>query len=111
MESRTEIVPVQLADGTTVKIRASMLGGYEDVGAFDKLLPFEDVTNTIERVAGAMAKSFKKIKPDKASVEFGIEVGVESGALTTFLVQGTGTGNITVTLEWEREKEEKKIPA
>ena len=37
----------------------------------------------------------------------GVEVGVESGALTTFLVQGTGTGNIKVTLEWEREKDEK----
>jgi hypothetical protein len=107
MESRTEIVPVQLADGTTVKIKASVLGGYEDVGAFDKLLPFEDVTNTIESVAGAMVKTLEKVKPDKASVEFGVEVGVESGALTTFLVQGTGTGNIKVTLEWEREKDEK----
>jgi hypothetical protein len=107
MESRTEIVSTQLADGSVVKVRASVLGGYEDVGAFDKILPFESVTNTIESVAGAMTKSFKKIKPDKASVEFGVEVGVESGALTTFLVQGTGAGTLKITLEWEKEKAEK----
>ena len=55
-------------------------------------------------------RPFSKVSTRKSRI-YGIEVGVESGALTTFLVQGTGTGNITVTLEWEREKEEKKIPA
>ena len=104
MTARTQIVPVQLADGTTVKIEASVLGGYQDVAALDKIFSFEDVASTIGSVASSMMAALRKAKPDKASVEFGVELGVESGALTTFLLQGTGTGNLKITLEWEKEK-------
>jgi hypothetical protein len=42
-----------------------------------------------------------KVKPKKASVEFSLKVGVESGKLTSLLVKGTGEGNLKITLEWE----------
>lgn len=100
MEPRTEIVPVQLEDGTIVKVKASALGGDEDVVDLNKLLPFKEVTDTIESLAGAMVVTLKKINPDKATVEFGIEVGVESGELIALLVKGTGTSNLKITLEW-----------
>ncbi len=100
MEQRTEIVTVQLEDGTIVKVRASSLGGEEDVADFDKLLSFKDVTNTIESIAGAVVATLKKVQPDKASVEFGVEVAIESGQLTALLVQGTATSNLKITLEW-----------
>lgn len=98
--SRTEIISAQLADGSTIKIKATALGGVEDVAALDKLLPFSEVTDTIERIASALAATLKKVKPDKASVEFGLEIGLESGQLTALLVQGTTTANLTITLEW-----------
>ena len=104
MATQTQIVSVQLADGTTVKIKASVLGGYQDVVAFDKIFSFEDVANTIGSVAGSIMAILRKAQPDKASVEFGVELGIESGALTAFLVQGTGTANLHITLEWEKEK-------
>jgi len=61
MTSRQEIVPVQLADGTRLYIRATILGGEEDV-AF-KLLSFEQVTDTIAHVATALTAALKKAKP------------------------------------------------
>jgi hypothetical protein len=103
MASRTEIVSVQLDDGTIVKVKATALGGDEDVLDLDKILPFKQVTDTIERIAGVMLATLKKINPDKASVEFGVEVGIESGAVTALLVQGSGTGNLKVTLEWSKQ--------
>jgi Trypsin-co-occurring domain 1 len=48
------------------------------------------------RIVGALEAA----KPEKATVEFGIDVGVESGQLTSMLVKGTGTATIKVTLEW-----------
>jgi hypothetical protein len=42
------------------------------------------------------------VRPDRGTVEFGIDVGVESGALTALVVKGTGTATLKVTLEWER---------
>lgn len=99
-ETRTEIVPVQLANGTTMKVQATALGGDEDVLDLQKVFPFKEVTDTIEGIADAMIASLRKIKPSKASVEFGIELGLESGALTTLLVKGTGSSNIKIVLEW-----------
>ena len=104
METQTKVVAVQLADGSAMKVRATMLGGYEDVGAFDKLLSFDEVTQTIERLGGALVKTWEKVKPHKASVEFGLEIGVESGTLTTLLASTTGSANLKISLEWEREK-------
>lgn len=103
MEPRTKIISVQLDDGTSVRISASALGGDEDVVDLERILPFKQVTDTIEGVAKAMLATLQKVKPDKASIEFGVEVAVDSGALTALIVKGTGTGNLKVTLEWAKE--------
>ena len=98
MKSRQEIVPVQFANGAKMHVEATVLGGEEDV-AFD-LLSFQEVAETIENMAGAITAVLQKVKPQKASVEFGLELAVESGKLTTLLVKGSGTANLKVSLEW-----------
>ncbi|MDZ7622552.1 MAG: CU044_2847 family protein [Candidatus Competibacteraceae bacterium] len=98
MSTRQELIPVTLANGSKIRVAATMLGGEEDV-AF-KLLSFDEVTNTIEGIAGSLNAALQKVKPKKASVEFGLEVAVESGALTTLLVKGAGTATLKITLEW-----------
>jgi hypothetical protein len=99
-DARIQIVPLQLTDGTIIKVQATTLGGSQDVLDLEKILPFNEVTDTIEKVAQAVVGTLQKIKPDKASVEFGIEVGIESGDLTALLVKGTGTGNLKIMLQW-----------
>lgn len=98
MESRHAIVPVQLASGVKMHVEATMLGGEEDV-AF-RVLSFKDVTDTIEGIASAVTAAMQKVKPKKAGVEFGLEIAVESGQLTTLLVKGSGTANLKISLEW-----------
>jgi hypothetical protein len=103
METRTKIISAQLSDGNSVKIAASALGGDVDVLDIKKILPFKQVTDTIEGIARETLAALQKVKPDKAIIEFGIEIGIESGALTAFLVKGTGTANMKITLEWAKE--------
>ena len=98
MTTRQALVPVKLANGAEMRVAATVLGGEEDV-AF-KLLSFEEITNTIEGIAGSLNAALQKIKPKKASIEFGLEVAVESGKLTTLLVNGSGTATLNITLEW-----------
>lgn len=97
MESRTEIIPLKLPDGREVKIEATPIGE-EDV-AFD-IRPFEEVTDAIEGIAEAIIASLQKVKPDKASVKFGLEVAIESGQLTALIVKGASKANLEITLEW-----------
>ncbi|HEX7736090.1 MAG TPA: CU044_2847 family protein [Ktedonobacteraceae bacterium] len=95
--SRTRVIKAELADGTTIDIQSSV-SGEEDVAL--TIFPFRDVTDKIEGIAEAVMATLKKVKPQSASVEFGIEMAVESGQLTALLVKGTGTANLKITLQW-----------
>jgi hypothetical protein len=98
----TTVVPVTLGDGATIRIEAISLGGREKVGVLDAR-PFKELTDSIESIAAALGESLRRIKPKKASVEFGVEVGIESGNLTALICKGTGKANLKVTLEWSAE--------
>src|SRR5947209_12815798 len=95
--SKTEVVKAILDDGTSISIQATSLGGEERV-AFG-VPPFKEVTDTVEGLAKALVTTLKKVKPRAASVEFGVQVGIESGKLTALLVKGTGNANLKITLE------------
>ena len=98
MQGRTQIVPVQINENITVMVEAKELGGEQDVS--NQLLNFEGVTDAIEALTGAIATTINKVKPDKATVELGLDIAVKSGKLTALLVEGTGKGNIKITLQW-----------
>ena len=98
METRTEIIKTELANGGTLHIQATILGGEEEV--VFALPSFEGVTHAIEGIAQSVVSTLEKVKPQKASVEFGLEVALESGQLTALLVKGSGTSNLKITLEW-----------
>lgn len=97
MELQTKIISVELSDGTSVKIEATLIG---DRKINFQTRPFEEVTTAIESLTKEIAEALHKVKPDRASVKFGIEIGIESGKLTALLVKGTSTANLEITLEW-----------
>ncbi len=99
MESTKRAI-VELDDGTRIMVKASAKGGEEDVAEIDRILSFTNVTATIEGLAKTLNTAIAKVKPTKASVEFGIELGVESGQLTALVAQGSATTNLKITLEW-----------
>ena len=72
-----------------------------DVG-IEKVLSFQGLADSIEAVTQSMNAVLQRVEPKRASVEFGIDVGVESSGLTALLVKGSGTATLKITLEWER---------
>ena len=98
MEEKIEVVKAELANGTIIHIQATALGGDEEVGF--AVPSFKYVTDAIEGIAGSIVTTLQKVKPHKASVEFGLEVALEAGQLTALLVKGSGTSNLKITLEW-----------
>lgn len=95
------LVKVDLGDGRTIAVEALNVSPEKPVGIAD-VLSFDGVERSIEAIAARMTAAFDHVKPDRAAVEFGIDVGVESGALTALVVKGTGTATLKVTLEWQR---------
>jgi hypothetical protein len=103
MERTTEILPVEMANGKVVQVQVTTMGGEEDIAILDHLPTFEEVTGAIEEISRAITSSIEKVKPQRASVEFGLEVAVQEGKLTALLVQGSGTASVTITLGWGSE--------
>jgi Trypsin-co-occurring domain 1 len=99
-ETKTEIVKVRLADGTDLYFEASQPGGERKVGKLEEVLDSDKIAKTIEGTVEILRGTFERIKPEKASVTFGLKVAVESGALTAVIVKGSGEANLEVTLEW-----------
>jgi hypothetical protein len=108
------LVKADLGNGRVIQVEArtsgdaaSLTGDPEaDVGILDKIrnqeaLAFDGVTGSIEAIADRVTAALRSAQPKKAAVEFGIDVGVESGGLTGLLAKGTGSATLKITLEWE----------
>jgi hypothetical protein len=78
-------------------VETTVLGGEEDVSF--RVQSFQGVIDANESISSAMDAAVQKIKLDKASVEFGLEMAIESGELTALLVKGSGTANLKISLE------------
>jgi hypothetical protein len=67
-------------------------------------VPFDGVAESIDAITSRIAGALERAKPDRATVAFGVDIGLESGQLTSLLVKGSGTATINVTLEWSPSK-------
>jgi hypothetical protein len=94
-----EIVKVQIRDTTTIRIEATDLGGPKKTGVLDKV-DFDGISEAIGDIARALGDTLAAVKPQKASIEFGVEIGWEAGKLVALLCQGSGKANIKVAVEW-----------
>ena len=103
MEFQTQIIPVELSDGTVVKVEATPIG--EQRVAF-RSRPFSEATTAIQSLTHEIADTLQsinqEIKPDKFSVKMGLEVAIESGQLTALIVKGSGKANLEITMEWNK---------
>jgi hypothetical protein len=72
---------------------------------------FDDVTSSVTALAGAMTRALQAIAPDEGEIEFGIDIGVESGQLTSLLVKGSGNATLKVRLLWKNDSATTAGPA
>lgn len=97
MELQSKIISVELNDGTSIRVEATLIG---DRKLTFQTRPLSEATGAIESLTKEIAEIVQKVNPDRAKVRFGIDVGIESGKLTPLLVKDASTANIEITLEW-----------
>jgi Trypsin-co-occurring domain 1 len=105
----TRRVRATLPGGASVWVEATDLSGgtlddsEREVSALDDLkksFQLDQLGPVISGLAQLVHAGVIDTKPSKSTVEFSLEVGIESGQLTALLVKGTGNAGIKVTLEW-----------
>lgn len=99
-EMDPSIVEVELPNGVTALVHAADADGGAVKAARAGKFDLSAVMGTLEGMSVAVKSALAKAAPDKVTAEFGLDLAVKSGALTTLLVGGGGNASLTVTLEW-----------
>jgi hypothetical protein len=100
MANSSVLMPVTVQGGGLIRVQATNLDPEQDISL--SLPDFKQVTDSIRAIAAAVGDVLEEISPTKASVEFGVEVGVDAGSLVALLVKGTGKSTFKIVLEWEK---------
>lgn len=109
----TRVARVALPDGTPVWARISGTGelrapaappgrlSYSDTGFTERVeAGVESLHSLITGVAQSLAGPLRAVRPDEASIEFGIELTAKAGKVVGLLADGEAKAAITVTLTW-----------
>lgn len=109
----TRVARVALPDGTPVWARISGPGelrapsappgqlSYSDTGFTERVeAGVESLHSLITGVAHSLAGPLRAVRPDEASIEFGIELTAKAGKVVGLLADGEAKAAITVTLTW-----------
>jgi Trypsin-co-occurring domain 1 len=98
------LVTATLGDNQAIQIEVRTTGDPETDVGISETLSFQGFVDSLEAITNSVTSALRSAKPDRATVEFGLDVGVESGGLTALLVKGTGTATLKITLEWESKQ-------
>lgn len=102
-QDRTEWQPIMLPGDENRRIYIEVIprGGREEVGLLETI-PFEQVSELLASVATSIGNTLERAKPKKATIELGVEFGLEAGKLVALIARGAGKANLKISLEWER---------
>jgi hypothetical protein len=63
-------------------------------------LDLGDALDTVGEAAHAVYERLKDLKPDRASVEFGVSFSAQGGKITALLFDGKAQASLTIRMDW-----------
>ena len=102
------IQKIELPGGAVVLARLNTAGGYggygdddEDVGVMEAAAAkVEQLREVITGVGTAVLDAASAVRPDEASITFGVELTAKAGKALAVLADGEAKASIGVTLTW-----------
>lgn len=80
--------------------------GPVQVGAKRSALPFDGLRETLQAVAEEVTAVWRRVRPDEATVEFGLSATAQTGKLTGLVVDGGAKAAFKVTMTWRASAEQ-----
>lgn len=104
---KDQTIKVQLSDGTIVLM--DFTGDQSSDGPVSMqglMIAAEKTFGVIKSLAKDIKHQIEAAKPDKASVEFSIELEKKGGDVLSKICNASGKGGVKITLEWDFNKRE-----
>lgn len=94
---------IKVADDSAAHLYLEVLdrGGREEVGLLDGI-PLQQITAMLGELADHLGSTLRRARPTKASIELGVEFGLENGQLVALIARGSGKANLKITMEWQQ---------
>lgn len=103
-------VPMKLSDGTIILMSVTNANEKHDgpVTAQSIMATSKKVFHAVKGLAQDIKDSLEEAKPDKATVEFSLELEKKGGDILSKICDVSGKGGIKITLEWDFSKRNEK---
>lgn len=100
---------VELSDGTEILMEVET-GPYDDgpVSVQEMEISAKRALKAVSSLAKDLKATMESAKPDKATVEFSVELEKKNDDILSKIVNVSGKGGIKFTLEWNFDKAETK---
>lgn len=92
---------VSLPNGDQIWARVAVEGPSDVSSSPLKRLQLDDLGQTIQSVADTVREAAKDLVPDELEVEFGLELTLKAGKLTSMLAEASGSASMRVKLIWK----------
>lgn len=96
---------IELPGGSVVMARitpAGYDGEDQDIGVMDRAVAkVEQLNELIVGVGSAVLDAAAAVRPDEASIAFGVELSAKTGGVLAVLAEGEAKASVQVTLTWQ----------
>jgi hypothetical protein len=104
----SHIQDIELADGKVITARIGAADPYddqEDVGFTETAVAkVEQLQDLIKAVGGTVLDAARAVRPDEASITFGVELTAKEGLAIAVLARGEAKASLEVTLTWQFDR-------
>lgn len=91
---------VELPTGEKIWARVTAEGPANVSSGVLQRLDIEDLRRTVRGVSSSLRQALDDLTPDQLQVEFGLELSLKAGKLTSMLAEAGATATVKVTLGW-----------
>lgn len=99
MNKQFEVITLKLDDNTVCLAHVARMGGEHDVSISEHHI--DGVMDAVREISRRLHIVLEAVKPQEASVEFGIQLAAKSGKLAAMLIEGSGDASFKITMKWK----------
>ncbi|WP_328383552.1 hypothetical protein OHQ88_13840 [Micromonospora zamorensis] len=103
MSSRS--IQVELPTGEVIWAVVAVDGASNVTAGALHRLDIDDLRRTVRGMSASLREAVSDLVPDELQVEFGMELAVKAGKLTSMLAEAGATASVKVTLTWRGDAE------
>ncbi|WBB93439.1 CU044_2847 family protein [Verrucosispora sp. WMMC514] len=107
MSSRS--IQVELPTGEVIWAMVAVDGAANVAANTLRRLDIEDLRRTVRGVSACLREAVDELVPDELQVEFGLELALKAGRLTSVLAEAGATASVKVTLTWKGQADHAAI--